>query len=184
MPPRYVTLAAWANQYDWRLGAELGVSDGKTHLYLLEHCPNLHLIGVDVWDMPGVKLGATTSNERCECPNCLDTKAGRRKTTMRQREEMARYSSERLGRSTLYKMRTVDAAAKVEDGSLDFVFVDGDHSMEGVRDDIAAWKAKIRPGGWMIGHDYNMASVRAGVSHHYPESDVLQEDDHIWFVKC
>jgi len=167
------------------LGAELGVSDGRTHLYLLEHCPQLSLIGVDAWDTPGVKPGPTFSNEFCRCPTCVETKAGRRKTTHQQREQMVRDGILQYpGRSTLYKMRTTEAARKVADRSLDFVFVDSDHSMEGVRDDIAAWHGKIKPGGWMIGHDWNMSSVRAGVLMRYRQDAIEFEDDHLWFVRC
>ena len=37
----------------------------------------------------------------------------------------------------------------------DMVFVDGDHSYEGCRDAIKAWKPKIARGGLICGHDYN-----------------------------
>lgn len=183
MPARFVTLAKLANGFQWKRGAELGVSDGRTHLFLLENCPQLELIGVDVWDLAGIKLGPTASNERCRCIYCAETKAGRRSSTVQERERLVRAGSVRWGRSTIYKMTTVDAAKKVEYASLDFVFVDADHSMEGVRDDIAAWRPKLKSTGWMIGHDFNMSSVRAGIYMHYDQTEVCQEDDHIWFVR-
>jgi predicted O-methyltransferase YrrM len=34
-----------------------------------------------------------------------------------------------------------------DDNSVEFVFIDGDHSYEGVRKDILAWMPKIRRGG-------------------------------------
>ncbi len=51
---------------------------------------------------------------------------------------------------------SVTAAGCFEDGSLFFVFLDADHLYEAVRDDIAAWKGKIRPGGILAGHDYRL----------------------------
>jgi hypothetical protein len=39
-------------------------------------------------------------------------------------------------------------------GMVDFVFVDGDHSLEGVIKDIEAWKPRVNPGGIMAFHDY------------------------------
>ena len=39
--------------------------------------------------------------------------------------------------------------------SLDFAYIDGDHSYEGVKKDIEAYWAKIRSGGVLAGHDYN-----------------------------
>jgi len=47
------------------------------------------------------------------------------------------------------------AADLYEDGSLDFVWIDGDHSEEAVRADINAWLPKVRNGGWLGGHDYD-----------------------------
>jgi Methyltransferase domain len=46
------------------------------------------------------------------------------------------------------------AAARFEDQSLDFVFIDADHSYEAVRRDIAAWAPKVKPGGVLAGHDH------------------------------
>lgn len=38
--------------------------------------------------------------------------------------------------------------------SLDFLFIDGDHSAEGVRGDIAAWLSLVKDGGYVAFHDY------------------------------
>lgn len=44
-------------------------------------------------------------------------------------------------------------AGMYADDSLDFVFVDGDHTHEGVLKDIIAWYPKIKPGGYLCGND-------------------------------
>jgi predicted O-methyltransferase YrrM len=41
-----------------------------------------------------------------------------------------------------------------ENESLDFIFVDGDHTWDGVKNDIVLWWPKLKPGGVMAGHDY------------------------------
>lgn len=46
-----------------------------------------------------------------------------------------------------------DAAALLADSSFDLIFIDADHSYTAVRDDIAAWRSKVRPGGILCGHD-------------------------------
>ena len=49
---------------------------------------------------------------------------------------------------------SADAAAMFQDGSVDFCFIDADHTPKGVRRDLAAWWPKIKAGGLLGGHDY------------------------------
>ncbi|MDD5394924.1 MAG: class I SAM-dependent methyltransferase [Thiothrix sp.] len=42
----------------------------------------------------------------------------------------------------------------IQNGSVDGVYIDGDHHFESVRDDILRWLPKLKPDGWMCGHDY------------------------------
>lgn len=62
------------------------------------------------------------------------------------------------------RKRSVEAAADYEDASLDFVFIDADHSAEAVEADVRAWLPKVKPGGVLAGHDADYDSVRAGLS--------------------
>lgn len=41
-----------------------------------------------------------------------------------------------------------------EDKSLDLVYIDGDHTYEGVKKDIVNWLPKVKIGGYISGHDY------------------------------
>jgi hypothetical protein len=49
---------------------------------------------------------------------------------------------------------SVQMATTYTDGSLDFVFIDGDHRYECVKADIEAWLPKMKIGGILAGHDY------------------------------
>lgn len=44
---------------------------------------------------------------------------------------------------------------QIEDGSLDAVFVDADHSYQAVSKDLPFWWNKLKTGGWLLGDDYN-----------------------------
>jgi predicted O-methyltransferase YrrM len=46
------------------------------------------------------------------------------------------------------------AASDYLNATLDFVFIDADHSYEGVKKDIVAWLPKVKKGGVLAGHDY------------------------------
>jgi len=54
----------------------------------------------------------------------------------------------------IWVMDTVEATEYCDDNSLDFVYVDADHSYEGCKRDMNAWWSKLKKGGVMVGHDY------------------------------
>lgn len=156
------------NKHDWRYGAELGLWDGRTFLKLLAACPKLHMVGVDFWqDSPGYtgtdKDGNVWNHNKHE-------------VTVR---EAIKPNADRV---TLLKMSTIEAANYVENGSLDFVFIDADHSTEGVLADIAAWQLKLKSNGTLLGHDINWPSVKEAVLKVYGDNyDVLP--DNVWMAK-
>lgn len=53
------------------------------------------------------------------------------------------------------RMSSLDAVKYFEDKSIDILFIDGDHSYNGVKTDIENYLPKIKPGGIIAGHDYN-----------------------------
>ncbi len=48
----------------------------------------------------------------------------------------------------------------VDDGSLDAVYIDGDHSLEAVKADLNAARFAVKEGGWLFGHDYSLHPER------------------------
>jgi len=89
-------------------------------------------------------------------------------------------------RRQVIRARSVDAAARVPDGSLDFVFIDADHSYEGCAADIRAWLPKVRAGGILCGHDYrNTHCPFPGVERAVEEAFGQPEtgDNFTWFVR-
>jgi len=53
------------------------------------------------------------------------------------------------------KMTSEEAAGIFKDGLFDLVYVDGDHSYEAVKKDIALWLPKVKCGGYLAGHDFD-----------------------------
>lgn len=51
-----------------------------------------------------------------------------------------------------------EGAKLYSDNSLDFVFIDANHTYEFVKNDLAAWLPKVKKGGIIAGHDYNPVS--------------------------
>lgn len=57
-------------------------------------------------------------------------------------------------KTTFHRMLSTEAAAKFDDGTLDFVYIDARHDYCAVVEDLAAYWPLIRPGGVLAGHDY------------------------------
>jgi predicted O-methyltransferase YrrM len=49
---------------------------------------------------------------------------------------------------------SLSGAKNFKDDSLDFVYLDADHRYPGLSNDLLTWYPKIRPGGFLCGHDY------------------------------
>src|SRR5919204_1079010 len=128
-------------------GAELGLWKGRTFFHLLDHCPELELVGVDQWEY---------HPERKDIPGGQTYEGW----NMPGLEKTVRTQAKKYGaRARIIKADTVTAAAEFPPGYFDFAFVDGDHSERGVRRDIEAWKPLIRKGGFLTGHDIMWPTV-------------------------
>lgn len=135
------------------VGAEIGVWQGNLSRKLLEMIPGLTLYMVDTWT-------AYTDEQRSrDYESQLTTKPQREFDRAR---KQAREATKKFhGRTVILEIPSVEAAARFEDGSLDFVYIDADHTYEGVTQDIEAWMSKVKSGGLLCGHDYGQ---RVGVT--------------------
>ena len=57
-------------------------------------------------------------------------------------------------RVIMIKNTSIGAANTITDNTLDFCYIDGDHSLFGIYDDIHIWAPKVKIGGIIAGHDY------------------------------
>lgn len=126
-------------------GVEVGVFRGGMSRRLLRH-PGLFLYMVDSWEEWGEGRYKESGDYHAALPQaeqdayCADAAAN------------TAYAADRRA---IIRKRSVEAAAAFDDASLDFVFIDADHSYEGCSEDISAWLPKVKPGGWLCGHDYD-----------------------------
>jgi len=171
---RWQTIEKYVRLNGWTKGAELGVWLGETFKHLVKTCHNLHLIGVDLYEaQPG--YDGPEQWTRGENGHAWDHET--------YYQDLLRFCQAYPGRAEIIKDYTTEAAKEVEDESLDFVFIDADHSYKGVMRDVEAWAPKVRKGGMIIGHDIHFPTVKEAVVELYGEDGYIVEDDFLWLVE-
>jgi hypothetical protein len=134
-------LPAFFKEMGYKVGAEIGVATG---LYSEKLCQaGLKVYAVDPWleypgyDSKGVQVRLDKEYEEAK-------------------QRLAPYDC------TIIRKKSVEAAQDFEDGSLDFVYIDGHHGFKFVTEDIYEWSKKVRIGGVVAGHDFVHSSVKTG----------------------
>jgi len=158
-----------ANRYT--IGAEVGCKEGRNASKLLQFCPSLKLICVDLWEyVPWVYA----QHLQLEDYSSWDFK----KIYQQFCHNTARY------KDRVIKLIGIswEMAKEVADNSLDFVFIDADHGYESVVKDINAWTPKLKPGGLLSGHDISWPGVRKAVDE-LTKSWVDTQVNQVWYCK-
>jgi hypothetical protein len=120
--------------------AEVGVWKGGFAAAMLASCPAIETYvmvdpwrHLDEWNKPANVDGDTFEAIRLEAMAKTEFAASRR----------------RVLRGT-----TLEVIDEIEDASLDFAYIDGDHTLRGIVTDLIAMRPKIRPGGFLGGDDF------------------------------
>lgn len=169
---RWEVMAEMLKGRDIKLGAELGVKEGKLAEYLLREYPDLHMVCIDLFaKRPPMDLQGYETYEKWDFAAI----------TKEYMDRMMQFMS----RVETLVMDTEEAALKYEDETFDFVFIDAEHTYEGVRDDIAAWYPKLKKGGIMAGHDFShkWPGVERAVGEAFNLMTVVLGDDHVWAIQ-
>lgn len=96
----------------------------------------------------------------------------------------ARFRAEiAAGRCRVHQMSSLEFSKQADE--LDVVYIDGDHSYEAVRADIAAYSGKLSPGGFLSGHDYHAGyrGVIRAVDEWRENRPVTVYEDGSWCVR-
>ena len=119
----------------FKLGAEVGVFRARNARSMFREIPGLHLIGVEAND---------------------DQPSSTRHKTVPRYDRNRKESADRMkGRNfTLIEKFSEIAVQDIPYNSLDFVYIDGDHSYDYVMTDIILYSRRVRSGGIVSGHDY------------------------------
>lgn len=131
------------------IGAEIGVALGDFSETILKKSSLSVLCSIDPWN--------EFSKYVYDDVNAV---------TQDEQEKRYRIVAERLGkyknRSRIIRMTSETASELFEPETLDFIFIDANHSYEACQKDINLWWPKLKKGGVFAGHDYLDGKIPAG----------------------
>lgn len=129
-------LARLFAELDYRTGVEVGVWQGEFNETLCKENPQAKIYGVDPWH---------AYEEYWNCTNELELEGYYKATQIR----LLPYDNYELIREF-----SLEAVKDFDDKSLDFVYIDGNHTLPFVINELIQWGKKVRIGGIISGHDY------------------------------
>lgn len=146
-----------------KFGVEIGTDHGKYAEQLLVGIPGLSLYCIDPY------VAYTEGNQV---------------HTQEEMDELYKGAWEiiRKHNGHIFRNTSMEALQFFPAESLDFVFIDGNHDYEHVKEDISEWIKKVKPGGIVAGHDYkedpiNNYGVIQAVNEYVKENHIAP-----WFI--
>ena len=134
-------------QKETLVGLEIGVASGWTMNHFLQNLSNLKLIGIDPY---------------------IGYMDGSREITQEMLDAQYLAAQDNISdfapRGKILRGYSQDFVNSFEDESLDYIFIDGDHSYEGALRDCELFFPKIKSGGIFAGHDWSFDGVRKAVN--------------------
>jgi len=131
---RWGTLPRLFRQLGFKVGAEIGVAGGRFSKFLCQY-GGQKVYAVDAW-----KIYKGYKDEESQ-------------------EKMENLYKEAKNRLSTYNCQIIrdwsaKAVRRFANNSLDFVYLDANHSYGHTRADVKRWAKKVRTGGIVAGHDY------------------------------
>ena len=163
---RWHSITAYIKYFNFNIGAELGVSTGLNFDSLMQLNKNLKLYGIDCFESEGNELEQ------------YDKGIYQGRTQTDAIENAKRIEAKYPNRARMIFKRTDKACEIIPDGHLDFIFIDADHTYEGVIRDIEMWEPKVQKNGLIMGHDLNWGSVAKAVGEKF--SNFWIAADNVW----
>ena len=166
---RWEVIDIMSIQFNYKIGVEIGVNDGTNMFNLLRKTgKRLKMYGVDPYIIQKEntlyehELGSTNYNNN----------------SFSQMKRDVIKKSIKYHNLELIIDRSDNASKNFKDESIDFVFIDGDHSYKSVLLDIDCWHPKVQENGLIMGHDYNWGDVARADGERFKEVWVLP--DNVW----
>ena len=136
--PRVRFWQPFMEKYRFESICEIGVRDGLNFKQLIKHSPKL-AVAVDCW----IDDGFIGRNDLCYTQEVLDKQYETFKAEMADKPFVK-----------IHRGYSFDVVKGFPDEFFDFIYIDADHTYEGVKCDLNDWYPKTKTGGVFCGHDY------------------------------
>lgn len=149
------------------VGVEIGVWEGENLKRLAIECSNIKKIyGIDPYQPYG------------NWKRFVDI------DSLELAKKQAKANVSNLDNVELVIKTSLEASKNFEDESLDFVFIDGNHSFESAYNDIITWYPKVKKGGLFSGDDFSIDGVNDALFKFKRENNMMHEihiSENIWY---
>ena len=123
------------------VGVEVGVLGGDFSFYILDVWPNITLFSVDVW-------------AKQEDGHYIDVNNRDNINFEEMYLNVLQRSKSFDNRSVIVRKLSNEAVQMFANESLDFVYLDANHSYQQVKEDLLLWYPKVKKHGIISGHDF------------------------------
>lgn len=131
-----IDLAKLFKELDYRKGAEIGTARGSNARTLKTNNPECELYCIDAWELYDGMHDFTDQSQLNEF------------------YAAAQHRLKKYDGVHFIKAFSMEGLKHFDDNSLDFVYIDANHELPYVTEDIFYWSKKVKSGGIVSGHDY------------------------------
>ena len=78
------------------------------------------------------------------------------------------------------RLSSIQYASQIEDESIDFIYIDGNHQYASIIEDLTIWNEKIKTGGIIAGHDFSWSPVSRAIYEFFDRAPVSVFEDGSW----
>ena len=160
------------------IGAEIGVCDGMFTEFMLSNNPTLTLYAIDPYTLYQQNYQSGIKQHNHNTQQDFDNQYKLTKS------KLDKFNN----RCILLRQTSVEASKIIEDFFLDFVFIDGNHLYDFVKEDILIYYKKVKWHGIVSGHDYNpmdknhLINTCRAVNEIFDREDLNFSDDSTWWI--
>jgi hypothetical protein len=126
---------------------EVGCFEGEFLQFMLDKLKPTKVIAIDLWNGSCISGDQDGNNSRV-----INLKHA-------YSDLVKKHESD--SRVSLRQGRSQEILNQLDDNSLDIVYIDADHSYLGCKEDLEVSWIKVKRGGWIMGHDYELNFAKA-----------------------